>query len=330
MKTLLAFTLASLYGLLLRFFFAFYSDITAVLSISLVFIAPAAIGYLTVALSGLERVPNGWTAFFRPWLTSLVLLFLTIALSLEGAICWIMIYPLFSIVAGFGGLIAYFVMREKEKRTKSNSPEDILDDFDRNNTLKSSVLLLLPMLFGVIEQDRLLSPTSYTISCETVIPASKSAVWAVLTTVEDIQQTEDHSFFTAFLGLPRHLRTELDTLAIGGKRTAYYERGLYFEETISEIKSEALMTVAIKADPGSIPPTVLDEHIVIGGRHFKALEDTYQLTELPDGRCHLKLSGRIVINTPFNWYAGLWAKWVLSDLFQNLLDIIKARSCQAQ
>ena len=86
------------------------------------------------------------------------------------------------------------------------------------------------------------------------------------------------------------------------------------------------MTVAIKADPGNVPPTVLDEHIVVGGRHFKALEDTYKLTPLPDGTCKLELSGRISINTPFNWYSGLWARGVLADLFQDQLRQIGERA----
>lgn len=330
MKTLIAFSVATLYGLSLRYFFAFNNNIVEVMSLSLVVIAPMAIGFLTVALSGLKRVTNGWAAFFRPWATTLLLLFFTIALSLEGAICWIMIYPLFSIMAGFGGLIAYYYMRHKEKKSERDSPSDILDDFDRKDTLKSSVLLVMPLLFGIIEHDRLLSPATYTISCETVVNAPAPKVWAALIRVNDIQAVEDNSFFTRFLGLPRHLHTSVDTLAVGGKRTAFYERGLYFEERVTEIIPGERLRVAIKADPGSVPPSVLDEHIVIGGRHFKALEDTYQVTALPDGSCRLSLSGKIVINTPFNWYAGLWARWVLEDLFQNLLGIINQRACAPQ
>jgi hypothetical protein len=56
MKTLFAFVIATIYGLLLRFFFAFYNNITEVISISMVVLAPVAIGYLTVALIGLKNI----------------------------------------------------------------------------------------------------------------------------------------------------------------------------------------------------------------------------------------------------------------------------------
>ena len=326
MKTLFAFVIATIYGLLLRFFFAFYNNITEVISISMVVLAPVAIGYLTVALIGLKNIRSRTASFFVPWLTSMVLLFVTIALAMEGAICWIMIYPFFAIAAGIGGLIAYTVMRNKERRLKNEKRDDVLDDFDRNGTLKTSLILVFPFIFGLIEQDRLLTPAEYTVVCETTIAAPPAAVWQTLTRVEPLDPEHNNSFFTGLFGLPRHLRTELDTLAVGGRRTAYYERGLYFEEKIIRYEPESVMTVAIKADPGNVPPTVLDEHIVVGGRHFKALEDTYKLTPLPDGTCKLELSGRISINTPFNWYSGLWARGVLADLFQDQLRQIGERA----
>jgi hypothetical protein len=296
------------------------------ISISLVFMAPFAVGFLTVTLSGLKRIQSGWSAFFRPWLTSLVLLVITIILSLEGAICWIMIFPVFATAAGVGGLMAYHMMRSREKRQKGMMNDDILDDFDRKDSLKVSLLLMLPLLFGMVEQDRLLSAADYTVVCSVDIPAPAERVWASLTSLPDIKQEEHHSFFTDFFGLPRQLRTDMDSLAIGGKRTAIYERGVYFEETITGFQPQEWLKVAIKADPGNIPPTVLDEHIVIGGKHFKALEDTYRLSTLPNGNCRLELSGRIEINTPFNWYSGLWARWLLADTFDNLLGIIKTRA----
>lgn len=326
MKTLLAFFFASLYGLLLRFFFAFYQDWLQVISISLIIAAPLGIGFLTVSLSGLQRVKTGAAAFFRPWLTTLILLFVTILLSLEGTICWLMIYPLFSVMAGFGGLLAYNMLRKRQRQAQHAQRDDILDDFDRSDMLKFSPVLTLPFVLGLLEQDRLLTPDTYIVSREITIAAPPASVWAAILDTQDITTQTDQGLFTWVFQLPHHLRTTLDTAAVGGRRTAYYERGLYFEETITQYEPEKLLKVAIKADPGHVPPTVLDEHIVIGGRHFKALEDTYQLTPLPNGQCRLQLSGRILINTPFNWYAGLWAKWGLSDLFQHILYRIETRA----
>lgn len=328
MKSLLAICFASFYGLAIRYLFLFFSGFTEVISISLVFVAPFAIGYVTVALSGLDRVENGISAFFRPWAVTAILLFATILLSMEGAICWIIIYPFFSVAAGIGGLMAYYFMRDRKQKAENAENPDILDDFDRHGRLKMSPFLLLPFMLGLIEDDRLQFTASHEVSRGITVAAPAERVWESLTTIDTILAEEDNSFFREALGLPRHLRTELDTLAAGGLRTAYYERGLYFEETIAECVPERLLRLRIKSDPGSIPPNVLDEHVVIGGKYFKALEDTYRLTPLPDGRCRVQLTGRVEINTPFNWYAKLWANWLMSDAFDNLLQIVEKRAIQ--
>ena len=326
MKSILAICFASAYGLAIRYLFLFFVNFTEVISLSLVFVAPFAIGYVTVALSGLEKVENSLSAFFRPWAVTAILLLLTIFLSLEGAICWVIIYPFFSVAAGIGGLIAYYFMRHRKQQAENAENPDILDDFDRPGRLKMSPFLLLPFVLGLVEDDRFLSPAVHEVTREITVAAPAEHVWKVLTAIDTIRAEDDHSFFREVLDLPRHLRTELDTLAPGGRRTAYYERGLYFEETIAECVPGRLLRLRIKSNPGSIPPHVLDEHVVIGGKHFKALEDTYRLTPLPGGRCRVQLTGRVEINTPFNWYACRWANWLMSDAFDNLLQIVQKRA----
>ena len=53
---------------------------------------------------------------------------------------------------------------------------------------------------------------------------------------------------------------------------ALYENGLYFDETILAYQKEKQMVLHIKTDPANIPPKVMDEHIVIGGRHVDITE----------------------------------------------------------
>jgi Polyketide cyclase / dehydrase and lipid transport len=328
MKSLFALVIATLYGVMLRIIVGFYQNLWEIMGLSLLSLTPLAIGYLTVALSAPEKARSRSYAFFRPWLTSFVLLTITILMSLEGTICWVMIYPIFATVAGVGGLIARYVLILKEKKQAKKRSEilDDLDDWGKPGTLRFSLLLLLPLMLGALEGDRLFGYQEYVVEREVVIAAPPSKIWATLTRVPDIGPTENRSFFTKLFGLPRQLRTELDTLATGGRRTVFYEQGVYFEQTIMAYAHEKQMTVAYKANPGNIPPYVLDEHLVVGGRHFKAFEDTYRLTPLPDGRCRLQLSAHILIYTPFNWYAGLWARWGMSDVLDGLLEMIAERA----
>jgi hypothetical protein len=327
MKSLLALFFATTYGFILRYCFAFFGNYMEVISLSLVALSPLIIGFFTIVLSGLKRIDDdGTTAFFRPWLVTFILLLLTIAVEMEGAICWIIIYPFFSVAAGIGGLIGLYWLRRRDKQSGKDNNSNILDDFDSKNTLKLSPLLVMPLLLGAIENDFFLSTDRYEISVSRVIDAPAEKVWAALTTIDRMPPGTQQDFFGATLGLPKHLATQVDTLAVGGRRKAIFEKGLFFEETIVECIPNERLRVHIKSDPGSIPPNVLDEHVAIGGKHFKALEDTYQLTPMPDGRCHLQLSGKVELNTPFNRYAWIWTRWLMSNFFDNLLNTITLRT----
>ncbi|MFN0014969.1 MAG: hypothetical protein ACKVU2_10510, partial [Saprospiraceae bacterium] len=56
------------------------------------------------------------------------------------------------------------------------------------------------------------------------------------------------------------------------------------------------------------------------------LEGRYELQVLPDGQtCRLHLSSRYVIHSPLNWYAGFWAQWIMRDIQENILYVLKNR-----
>jgi hypothetical protein len=325
MKTLTAIFFASTYGFALRLCFLMWGSVMEVISLSLIVLAPLAIGFLTVTLSGPERIKDGLAAFFRPWAVTAILTLLTIILSIEGAICWIIIYPFFSIMAGIGGLIGYWWMLRRYINHKQGSDsDDILDDL---NGLQLSPFLVLPLFFGLIENDHFLSTEKIAVQRQITINAAPQQVWTALVTIDSVPAHIERGFWeaTAF-DLPRHLRTEVDSFAVGGRRTAYYEKGVYFEETILAWEPQSRLHVRIKANPGSIPPHVLDDHVVIGGKHFKALEDIYQIRPTPDGRCELTLTGEVEICTPFNWYTAIWADVLMSDAFDSLLKTIEYRA----
>ncbi len=80
------------------------------------------------------------------------------------------------------------------------------------------------------------------------------------------------------------------------------------------------MVVSIKTDPAKISKAIMDEHIVIGGKHVQLQEDEYKLEALPNGKTRLSLSSHFTINTPFNWYAGLWSKMLMADILKEELS----------
>ncbi|MES2774080.1 MAG: hypothetical protein V4722_07840 [Bacteroidota bacterium] len=320
MKLLPGVFIATIYGLTLRLMYGLLNNVMAIMSVSFLVFSPLVIGFLTVLLVPKKYITSGVGAFFTPWLTAMTLLIVTIMLDVEGAICWVMIYPLFSVLAGIGGLIAYHI-----KKDKSGA-----GDWEKPDTFKVSLLVFVPLFIGVAEGDRTLSRQDFKISQTIVIPSSANEVWNQLTHINEIAHKENTASFSALMGFPKHLRTTLDTVCVGAKRMAIYEKGLFFEETITQFEPSKLLILDIKTDPANIPPTVMDEHILIGGKHVDILQDRYKIEKITDHSCRLTLSTHFYINTPFNWYAGIWARLLMNDILRGELTLIASRSALIQ
>jgi len=319
MKTLIAVGLGTIYGLLLRMMFWFFNDFMGIMSLSFLIISPIIIGFLTIILIPKNQTVSGPSAFLTPWLTSFSILVVTMLFQIEGIICWIMIYPLFSILAGIGGIIAFLVRKKRVTDMDNNN-------WKKPNSLNISVILILPAFIGVIEGERTLSGKEFNISKSVIIPASTKVVWYHLTNINEIKTTENYSPLSNMMGFPRHLCTTLDTLSVGGNRKAIYENGLYFEETISDYEIGKLLVLDINIDPNKIPKNVMDEHIVIGGKHVNILQDIYTIKKISENSCKLTLTSRFTINTPFNWYASIWSKYLMADILHGQLNLIKGRT----
>jgi hypothetical protein len=317
MKGLFAITIATIYGLCIRLSFGLLHGFLEIMSITFLFLIPFVIGYLTIILIPAEKTKTNWSAFLKPWITCFVILIITLITKIEGTICWIMIFPIFSVLAGLGGILAH------KTRKRKNVSED---DWKNRPTLDASMILLIPILIGLIEGERTSSGQILTVTKEISLHASPTEIWSELIHINEVDSIEKKSIISSTLGFPRHIRTHLDTARVGGKRTAYYEKGLTFEETITAYEPERLMILDIKTDPDKISAQVMDEHILIGGKHLDILEDTYELQALSNGCSKLKLTSKFYINTPFNWYAGLWGNYLMSDILKNELELIKNRA----
>ncbi|RYY95775.1 MAG: hypothetical protein EOO11_15125, partial [Chitinophagaceae bacterium] len=100
MRSFLATILASMYGLMMHLLYGFFDAALSVMSLAFLALLPILIGFITVILAPKKTAISNAGAFFRPWATCLVLLFISIFLNMEGAICWMMIYPFFAGMAG--------------------------------------------------------------------------------------------------------------------------------------------------------------------------------------------------------------------------------------
>ena len=282
------------------------------MSVSFIFFLPFIAGSLTVYLSKLVRVQSLAYRIFAPWVTIIVFFIVTVALTFEGWACWLMVLPIFLIIASLGGLYSGYLKVRTAQRT---------------GLLNISFLLFLPFLTSPIESMIKTIPGKY--EAYTYIDISNSTadkIWSNVTNVKEIKEEHDKGWLTRFLGFPRPINAELNYNGVGASREAIFSGGLTFHEKVLIYEDKKKMHFSIKAFPHEIPSTTMDKHVVIGGDYFDVLDGTYELQKLNDVTYRLHLYSHFKLSTTFNFYASWWAGWIMKDIQNNILQIIKHRS----
>jgi len=228
----------------------------------------------------------------------------------EGIICALMALPVFLFMALLGGFIGTRIFQRNRK----------------NDKLYVSLFVILPFLIAPLENQLGLTDKIFTEHTTIEINATDKTVWSNITRVKEISEDENNNSLFQFMGFPRPIEAELDTIAIGGIRKAIFARGLFFTETVTQMQPNKLLAFNIVADPKSIPPKALDEHVMVGGKYFDVLEGKYEIEKINDEKIILHLTSQFRLSTRFNFYSGLWSKLIMKDIQENILDIIKRRS----
>lgn len=299
------------YAIILRLFFGVstWEDLFTVMSVSFLFCLPTIVGVLTIYFSNSEKVKNRAYRIFTPWIPILIFLVITLAFAMEGWACWLMVLPLFLVAASIGGLIGgYFKMKKQ------------------STNVYISVLALLPLMMAPVEAMVGTIPGTYEAYTFIDINAPADKIWSNVTRVKEIKEEQDKGWLTRTLGFPRPVKAELNFEGVGAYREAIFTNGLVFHETVSEYIDQKKMVFSIKAYPHEIPSTAMDEHVVIGGNYFDVLNGTYELEKLNETTHRLHLYSHFKLTTTFNFYASWWAKWIMKDIQNNILQVEKQRA----
>lgn len=303
------------YGLIARGIFALedftrnpYFHTFGLMTISFLFIVPFVIGLVTAYHRDTVTSSGKIAMLTMPIFSIIGLVGISVILGKEGIICALMALPIFLFMATLGGFVGVRV-------------------FQRNrNKLLVSFFAVVPFFIAPIESYFGLSDQLFTEHTTIRIRSTEAIVWGNLTRVKTIMDKENHNSLFQFMGFPRPIEAELDTIAVGGIRKAIFSRGLFFTETVTQIKPLHILAFTIEADPNSIPPQALDEHVMVGGKYFDVLEGRYEIGNNKDNSLTLHLTSKFRLSTPFNFYSGLWSKLIMRDIQENILEIIKQRS----
>ena len=280
------------------------------MTMSFMFIVPLVIGLITAYHQDSITSSRKIAMVTMPVFAILGLVGISVLSGKEGIICALMALPVFLCMALLGGFIGVRVFKRNRK----------------NNKLYVSFFILLPFIIAPIENQLELTDKIFTEHTKIQINAADKIVWNNLTRVREISENENNSSLFQFMGFPRPIEAELDTIAVGGIRKAIFARGLFFTETVTQIQLNRILAFNIVADPKSIPPKALDEHVMVGGKYFDVLEGKYEIEKINDDTIILHLTSQFRLSTRFNFYSGLWSKLIMKDIQENILEIIKRRS----
>ena len=305
--------LGVVYGLVARlvFGFAVWEDFFEVMSGAFILGVPLSLGFIAVWFGPYRTSRRYNDLIFVPWLSALACLFCALALVWEGIICVLIWLPLVIVLSLAGGLLAGLCLKIFK------SPRD------RNYCVVA--IALLPFALAPLEQLQAVSAEIKTVPTQIKIHASAQTVWNQIRSVPLITAKEQSYSFTHLIGFPQPLEAKLVGEGIGAVRYATFEKGVLFVETITEWDEPHCLSFSIRADTKNIPPKTFDEHVIIGGRYFDVLSGTYWIEDASHGAVVLHLSSSQRLSTRFNFYSHFWTEYLMADLQNYILGIIKKR-----
>jgi hypothetical protein len=301
------------YGLIARAAFGGGSNspFLEVMSLAFIFGVPIALGFITVWFGDPERRGLWLRCIFLPWVSGIMYLFSVLALYWEGLICIVLWSPVVLVLSSVGGLLAGLL--------------NFLIKSTRNRNYCVAIVALLPFIAAPLEHLRQSSAEVRTVNTQIKIHANSRQVWNQIKSVPLIAESEQSFSFPHLLGFPRPLEAKLVGEGIGAVRYATFERDVLFVEKIDEWDEPRRLSFSIHADTGHISSKVFDEHVIVGGKYFDVLRGTYWIEPVGSGDVILHLSSNQRLSTRFNFYSHFWTEYLMADLQNYILHIIKRR-----
>lgn len=312
LRVLLIVGMAAVYGILCRILFALEpaEGLLAIVSIAFIYTMPVSLGALVCYLGYKLDQPGRFWAFAAPPLTMALLLVGSLLFEIEAAICVVVAAPVVLPFALLGGWLMGLIL---DRRREGGGRVHI------------AAFLLLPFAVGPIEEQWEAPHETRRMVNQIEIAATPETIWRHIAEVPAISREEIPGQWIYWLGFPRPIAATLDRHEVGGKRHATFEGDVSFYEVVTVWEPGEKLAFTIKADPEFIPQTAFDEHIIVGGRFYDVLDGIYEIEPIEGARCRLHLTSTHRLSTRFNAYAGWWSEWVMNQIQESILEVIRDR-----
>lgn len=287
--------------------------IVAITSFGFVFLVPFAMGYLTIeAQNPMDSKFGGFLrACLFPWIPTVLALLAAFFTGFELMGCVIMASPVFLFMSSLGGIAAHY------NPGKGRPRQMVL-----------ASVLVLPLGVSTAENFVPLQPTYQLVHTQIDIQASPETVWHQIKSVPEIAGDEHVPNFFHAVGFPRPLAATLSHEGVGAVRHASFEEKVLFIETVTEWDPPKALAFTIDPELSKATSPLLNG-MILGGDYFDVLDGRYEIEVLNDSSVRLHLSSKHRVSTHYNLYAGFWTDWIMADLQNYILRVIKLRAEQS-
>lgn len=194
----------------------------------------------------------------------------------------------------------------------------------RNGTLLS--VAIIPLLMGPLELNFLEASNRYMVENTITIHASPEAVWQQIINVNTIEEGEIPDSLTSIIGVPKPIEANMNAQGVGAVRTSTWEKGVSFNEVITQWVPNERMTYTFDIDTTLIPDHAMDKHVKMGGEYFSPTSGGYFISQDALGNTVLRIETSLLDNTNFGVYSRVWGEIIFRDFHRSLLTLIKTRS----
>lgn len=310
---IVGFMLGAVYALICGLIFTLgeeYSlEFVEFVSIAMIVATPISVGVITVFFATKQQAVNKRYQVFYPWFSIVGWSLISTIFAIETLICVVMLIPIYFPLSSLGGVIGGYFRAKYCNRTN----QGVVGCF-----------AFLPFFIISIEMPVYTPTIENSVVNTIVINVDKDEVWRSIPNIESIRPSELPWNISHFIGLPKPLSARTLSLKVGGVRDLKWEKGVHFQEVISEIKENELLAYKVLVDQESMKIAELDTHIVVGDKYFDIVSGFYSL-ETVGGQTLLTLSTSYRMTTNLNWYGKLLANFVLDDFHHSVLTLIKNR-----
>ena len=293
----------------------FYGDYFApgVAGFTAFLLIPGAIGGLCSQLVDPQGKSQPIGCFVTPTLAILGIAAIAWLVLHEGAICILMILPIWLPAAIFGAAVRYW--NGRRRRNFENAASRFF----------SVGWLGLPALLAAVEVQNLPQWQSENVTREIEISASAEKVWPLLASIPGIKPSEGRWNFTQdVLGVPRPSEARLVQRNGELVRLASWGNAIHFEERITRIESGR--TIAWQfAFPDNSVQQYTDRHISPDGPVLRIGSGQYELQRLSAHSTKIRLTMQYQMRSRFGGYLAQWGELLFGDVETNVLEIVKHR-----